>query len=322
MTPARDRLAGAYRDRPVLVTGCGGFLGYHLASALSGLGAVVTGVDSLEFAPYFSADAGSHVQWTFVRGDVTDATFMERLLGRADFEYVFHAAALASIAQCVQYPERAERVNVGSCRILVRAAPPRARVVLLSSAAVYGPPESLPITESHPRRGSDAYALTKIRAEDACLAAFQDRGRRGLVLRNFNSYGPRQNFSYVVPTLIRQALETGKIEVWNGSPVRDFLYVDDTIDAFLTVAAFSDQPVVNIGSGDGVTVRAVADRIAAAVGTDVPVKDLHKKVDGSPALIADVRALRQTGWVPTLPLADGIPRTVAWLRAQTAPAPR
>ncbi|MGI0129782.1 MAG: NAD-dependent epimerase/dehydratase family protein, partial [Thermoplasmata archaeon] len=139
-------------------------------------------------------------------------------------------------------------------------------------------------------------------------------GRNCSIVRNFNAFGPRQSVEYVIPTIIHQALSQGRIEIWNSSPERDLMFVDNTLDAILTIGAQRRGGLFNVGSGRGVRIGELARLIAEKVGVNVPVQDLGKEVTGSPSLVADVRRLRDLGWAERVPFEVGLSRTVEWYR--------
>jgi NDP-hexose 4,6-dehydratase len=300
-----------YAGRTIAVTGASGFLGSHLVERLTGLGARVVAVDTAPPAPS-SAAAADRVR--AVEMDISDRDGLATLFDEERPEVLFHLAAIASPRACARDFPTAYRVNVEGTHHVLAASPHVPHFVLLSSAAVYGAPVELPMSESHPLLGRDPYAVTKIMAELLVENAAANYGRRCSIVRNFNAFGPRQPSEYVIPSVIRQALSTGRIEIWSGAPVRDLMFVDNTEEAVLTIGAQSDGGTYNVGSGRGVRMGDLAQMIARKVGPDVPVEDLGKAVTGSPALVADVSRLTDLGWTETVPFDVGLDRTVAWYR--------
>ena len=298
-----------WQGKRVVITGGLGFLGWHLTAALVERGAHVVSVDN-------GAVRGG--------GDAlpSGATLLRYDLARRDSlpdaaregDMLFHLAAIASPTACAQDFAAAFRVNVAGLRGVLESWR-GGRVVFTSSAAVYGAPDYVPIDEEHVRKGRDAYATTKIMGEDLCQY-YLAKGTDVTIVRNFNTFGPGQSTAYLIPTLISQALEQGTIEVWNTQPVRDFTFVSDTIAALLAVAAGerTSRQTLNVGTGVGVSVGELADRIARPFGATVT--DLKKNTVGSPALICDNSRLRElTGWAPTVTLDEGLERTVAYFKA-------
>jgi len=251
-----------------------------------------------------------------IEATVTDPVAMRELLEGADV--VVHLAAIADPRACVEKPDLAKAVNVEGTRNVLEATPDGARFVFLSTAAVYGPAQYLPIDEVHPLLGADPYAMTKKAAEDLCAA---NANRLHLtVVRNFNTYGPGQAASFLIPQIAHQAIRESRIEVWNRTPVRDFTYVDDTVEALVKLTELDGlAPIrVNLGSGEGRSVGTIVDTISRCLG-EVPTTSLERPMMGSPTLVADNRRVRGLlDWHPSTDFDEGIRRTLTWYQQQSA----
>jgi NDP-hexose 4,6-dehydratase len=300
-----------YGGRTIAVTGASGFLGSHLVDRLTGLGARVVAIDNV--APAW-ANAGHDELVRAVRLDIADRERLTALLEEEHPEVLFHLAAIASPRACARDFATAYAVNVAGTHNVLAASAHVPHFVLLSSAAVYGAPVRLPMDEAHPLLGRDPYAVTKIMAELLVENSVANFERRCSIVRNFNAFGPRQPTEYMIPSVIQQAIRTGRIEIWSGAPVRDLMFVANTEDAILTIGASPDGGTYNVGSGRGVRMGELAEMIARKVGVSVPVQDLGREVGGSPALVADIGRLTHLGWTETVPFEEGLERTVAWYR--------
>jgi nucleoside-diphosphate-sugar epimerase len=303
-----------YRDRTVLVTGAAGFLGSHLLERLTGLGARVVALDAAPAPAPSAGSSGRAEAVRFEQVDIADGERVEHLVREEAPAVAFHLAAIASPRVCAKDFGLAFRVNVEGTRRVLEATRTVPHFVFLSSAAVYGAPVRLPMDEEHPLGGRDPYAITKIMGELLVEQAATNEGRRCSIIRNFNAFGPRQPTEYVIPSVIRQALTTGRIELWSGTPVRDLMFVDNTEEAILTIGSQEHGGTYNVGSGRGVRMGDLAQMIAAKVGGEIPVQDLGRAVTGSPALVANVGRLRDLGWSETVPFDVGLARTVEWYR--------
>jgi nucleoside-diphosphate-sugar epimerase len=303
-----------YSGKAVLVTGAAGFLGSHLVERLRSLEAKVVAVDTATAPDSWRAIPSDPHPVRFVQMDITDDERLGNLVREERPEVLFHLAAIANPRACARDFVTAYRVNVHGTFNVLRVSEAVAHVVFLSSAAVYGTPASVRMDEGHPLRGRDPYAMTKILAETLCENYVANYGRKCSIIRNFNAFGPRQSPEYVIPTIIQQALTTGRIEIWNAAPVRDLMYVDNTADAILAIGSQARAGIFNVGSGRGVRIGELAHLIAAKVGEHVSVEDLGKEVTGSPSLVADVDRLRNLGWVERIPFEVGLSRTVEWYR--------
>lgn len=306
----------AWSNRRVAVTGAAGFLGSHLCEALVSEGAAVLALDNFEGGSARNLEA-VRARLRLLNCDIACADTDDAL---REAEAVFHLAAMANPRACQKDFARTYRVNVEGTRRVLEACRPGARVIFLSGAMIYGEPRALPIDETHAPGARDAYALSKIMGECLTWAVASARGLRATVVRNFSSYGPRQSPDYVIPGMIRRALRSGRIELWNATPTRDFTYVTDTIQALLAIAK-SEALVgeaVNVGSGTERSIHEVARTVAALLG-NVQVHDLGQEVTGSQRQCADNRKLRRaTGWGPRVALEDGLARTIAWAKQETA----
>ncbi len=308
MTAGSRDLSG----RTVAVTGAAGFVGSHLCEALVERGVRVIAVDNFAVGTPHNVRAVAD-RLRLVRLDIASDDCREVL---RDAGVVFHLAAIANPRICMTDFPTAYRVNVDGTRRLLEACAAGVRVVFLSGAKVYGDPIRVPIDETHPTLGRDPYALTKIMGECLCWAAMATRDVRPTVVRNFNTYGPRQSSGYLIPTLIEQGIRDRRIEIWNTTPTRDFMYIGDMVDALVRITATDALAgeIVNLGGGSGIAVGRVADAVSRLLG-GIPVTSLNKAVTGSVRQCCDNRKLRDaTGWAPAVSLEDGLKRTIEWFR--------
>jgi UDP-glucose 4-epimerase len=318
----------SYRGKRVLVTGADGFIGSHLVEALVAEGAEVT---ALALYNAFGSqgwldtvDDDVHEAVTIERGDVRDAGFMTRLVD--GHETVFHLAALIAIPYSYAAPQSYVDVNVtGTLNVLEAAR--RAgvgRVIHTSTSEVYGTALRTPIGEDHPLQGQSPYAASKIGADKMAEAFARSFDLPVVVLRPFNTFGPRQSERAVIPTVIRQALDPTcpAIRVGDLSPRRDFNYVADTVDAFLkagSAATLEYGVAYNSGSGQAVAIGEVVETVVAATGCNKPVESEAARFRPEKSevreLLADAgRFSAATGWRPRVGLAEGIEQTVEWWR--------
>ncbi len=327
MTGDRRSTSGhALRGARVLVTGADGFIGSHLVERL-----VAEGADVRAFCFYNSLGSWGWLDQVppAVRaaidvrlGDIRDARFVE--VSMTGIDVVFHLAALISIPYSYTAPSSFIETNVtGTLNVLEAARRTRVRRVLQTSTSeVYGTPERLPITEDHPLRAQSPYAASKIAADQLSLAFVRTYELPVVVLRPFNTYGPRQSARAVLPTMLSQLL-AGRTEVRLGrlDPRRDLTYVADTVDGFVEAAVADgiDGQTIQLGSG---RTESIGDLFAMAcrlLGVDAHVVQDAARVrpDASEvvALQSDPgRARSLLGWEATTSLEAGLALTIAWLR--------
>jgi UDP-glucose 4-epimerase len=319
------------RGVPVLVTGADGFIGSHLVERLVAEGARVRAFclynsrGSAGWLDEIAPDVRSALDIRL--GDIRDARFVEQATDGIDV--VFHLAALIAIPYSYVAAESFVDTNVrGTMNVLEAALRARVRrVVHTSTSEVYGTPESLPIRETHPLNAQSPYAATKVAADQLALAYHRSYGLDAVVLRPFNTYGPRQSDRAVLATMVRQLL-AGQPEIRLGrlDTRRDLTYVADTVDGFVRAATAPDVAgrTVQLGTGRAVSIGELFEIARSLIGSDAtPVQDADRMrpdasevlvLQSDPALAGDV-----LGWAAGTDLETGVARTVAWMRDQPAP---
>lgn len=301
----------------VLVTGAGGFIGSHLVDAL-----VREGAEVRAYVHYNSRSDRGHLQADVevVAGDVRDPFSVSRAVEGC--EVVFHLAALIGIPYSYVAPQSYVETNVaGTVNVLEAARLHGARVVHTSTSETYGTARYTPIDEAHPLQGQSPYSASKIGADKLAESYARSFELPVSVLRPFNTYGPRQSLRAVIPTIVAQALAGGPVRLGSPAPVRDLTYVEDMARAFLALAAAEPtggQPL-NAGSGQGISIGALAQLILELLGSDADVVEDATRVRPVESeveeLVCDASALRAlTGWEPQVPLREGLARTVDWVR--------
>jgi len=318
-----------WQDRPVLVTGAGGFIGSHLVDELLRRGADVTAFvhynarndwGMLE-GRYTDATPNLHV----IAGDVTDALFVKKAV--ADKEVVFHLAALIGIPYSYVAPESYVNTNIKGTLNLMQASLDANvdRIIHTSTSEVYGTAQYTPIDENHPLQGQSPYSASKIGADKIAESFYCSFGLPVTTIRPFNTFGPRQSTRAVIPTIITQALSSNKVRLGSLTPVRDLTYVLDTVAGFITFAE-SKKTVgrtVNTGSGRGVTIGELSDIIIKKVNPKAKIVCEQKRVRPEKSevrqLLCDNRLAGElAGWTPTYTLEDGLDLTIGWMKEHLA----
>lgn len=312
-----------WNNRKVLVTGAGGFIGSHLTERLVALGARTRAL-----VRYNSNGAWGWLDASPVRdelevvlGDIRDPDSLERAMN--GIEIVFHLAALIAIPYSYHAPLSYVRTNVeGTLNVLQGARKAGAELVVhTSTSEVYGTAQTVPISEEHPLQGQSPYSASKIGADKMAEALNRSFGLPVVIVRPFNTYGPRQSARAVIPTIITQALAGQAIRLGNLSPTRDLNYVTDTCEGFIRAARTPDAvgQVINLGTGREISIGELAARILEAMGLDLPIVCEDQRVRPGQSeverLCADNRrAIEMLGWEPRVTLAEGLRRTVEWLQ--------
>ncbi len=309
-----------------LVTGGAGFIGSHLVHALLEQGAFVRVLDNFStgkrenLAGLASRFDGSRLQ--VQEGDVRDAAAVAAAL--VGVEIVFHEAAFISVPESMQKPQECFDVNVAATASLFEAARKAGvrRVVIASSAAVYGDSDACPLQESTPTQSLSPYAASKRAGEIYAQLYTQALGLEVAVLRYFNVYGPRQRpdsmYAAAVPIFIRRLLDGQPVTVFgDGGQTRDLINVRDVVRANLIASEHPAAPgkVFNVCTGLETRLLDLLEvlyRLFPAapqpVFTDPRPGDIYRSV-GSPEFTAQT-----IGFRAQVSLADGLAETVAWMR--------
>ena len=293
-----------------LVTGGAGFLGAVLANRLAADGHTVQVLDDLSHGD--TARLGDGV--AFTRGDVDNIPLLWSLLQEVDC--VYHLAARVSVPQSILYPREYARVNVGGTVSLMEAMRDTGvgRVIFTSSGAVYGRQPRQPAREDDPPHPDSPYAVSKWAAEQYIHTIGELWGLETVALRIFNAYGPGQSLptshAPVVPRFLQAALSGGSLVVYgDGRQTRDYVYVDDVVDALVAAATAKgiSRAVINVGRGQETSVADLVAHIQTATGREVNVLYNSQKAGGVARLAADIgRARELLGFRPAIDLDAGL----------------
>jgi len=306
----------------VLVTGGAGFIGSHVVACAVKAGARVRVLDNL------SSGSASNIERlygdvTLIEADVRDRDSVREACRGVDT--VFHLAAFISVPGSVADPATADAVNIGGTLNVLLAARNAGvrRLVFSSSAAVYGEPEHLPISESARTMPGSPYGLEKLYGEHMCRLFTELYGLETVALRYFNVYGPRQNpasqYAAVIPKFVDAMVKGVPATIFgDGLQTRDFLYVEDVARANMLAAESSEAvgKTINVASGAGVSVldlhrvlSSLCESSTAAVYAEPRQGDIRRSV-------ADTRlAEKALGFRASVSLEEGLRRTVEWMRS-------
>jgi len=308
----------------VLVTGSEGFIGSHLVEAL-----VAAGHDVRAFVLYNSFNSWGWLDHIDPRvrsaievhtGDIRDASSVHEAVRGCDA--VLHLAALIAIPYSYRAPASYVDTNVTGTLNVLQAVRDLGvgKLVHTSTSEVYGTAQTVPITEEHPLNAQSPYAATKIAADQMALSFQKSFGTPVVVIRPFNTFGPRQSARAVIPSVIVQIAE-GVEEIGLGAirPTRDFTYVTDTVGGFLSALETPglDGEVLNLGTGTEISIGDLVSLIAKRMGRDIAIRTEQERLrpEGSEVerlLACNERMLRMTAWRPLVNLESGLDRTIEW----------
>ena len=305
--------------KEIVITGGAGFIGSNLAQRLVTNGHSVRIIDDLSTGRLANIDRlvqGGDVD--LVRGSILDRSLLREAFKGAD--YIFHLAALPSVARSVKDPLSTNEVNIeGTLNVLIEARDANVgKVVTASSSSVYGDTPTLPKDESMRPNPRSPYAISKLAGEHYCHVFSELYGLATICLRYFNVFGPHQDprseYAAVIPRFISSVLNgEPPLMYGDGAQTRDFTFVQDVVDANLLAMESDAEGAFNISGGRQTSIEELAWMIINAMGSDVePVKGPRRPGDILHS-VADITAARDAfGYRPEHSLEDGLEVTIEW----------
>jgi UDP-glucose 4-epimerase len=285
----------------VLVTGAFGFVGRHLVTFLAGHGNTVTALDAVTSDAIFPSNVA------VIQADIT----RDELKFDTGFDAVVHLAAMAAPGIAEREPSKTFEVNVRGTFNMLKATKEAGarRFVFASTAHVYGiSPRYMPTDEIHPIALQDFYTVSKIMGEELCRLFWSNHHLPYITLRQFNGYGPGQSFDYFIPATIKQA-KNGIIHLRGRRIKKDFVYIDDMVDAMWRALNTDFVGELNIGSGTSTALEEVAAIIANHY--NVPLSFSEANTPGPTEMRCDrTRAKAILDWSPSFSLEKGLKRTM------------
>lgn len=314
------------RGKKVLVTGADGFIGSHLVEAL-----LERGCDVRAFVFYNSFNSWGWLDTLppeklksldVFTGDIRDPNGVAQAMQGCDV--VFHLAALIAIPFSYHSPDSYVDTNIKGTLNVLQAAKRLGpeRILVTSTSEVYGTAQYVPIDEKHPFQGQSPYSATKIGADRLAESFFRSFNTPVVIVRPFNTYGPRQSARAVIPTVITQLL-SGQTVLRLGSlnPTRDFSYVKDTAQGFIALAE-ADATIgqeINIATGEEYSIGDVAKMLISELNPEAKIvtDDQRLRPDASEVfrLMGDITKIKSlTSWRPSHDLLAGLRDTIEWFK--------
>jgi UDP-glucose 4-epimerase len=303
-------------SKRILITGGAGFIGSHLARHFAEH-SEVTVLDDLRSGYAHNLEG---VRCRFLQGSILDAAGLKQAIAGA--EEVYHLAAMISVPESVAKPAECAELNTeGTRRVLAAALAAGARkVVLASSAAIYGDNPTVPKLETMPPEPKSPYAETKLAGEHLLEQYRQSHGLGTTSLRFFNVFGPRQDprsaYAAAVPIFIAKALRDEPIGIHgDGGQTRDFIHVTDIVGALAYAGASADMAgTYNVGYGQSQSILTLAQEIIRLTGSKSPIQHLPPRAGDVRHSLASTERLLAAGWKPQSSVSSGLAETVEYFR--------
>ena len=314
--------------KKILVTGGAGFIGSHLVEKLVKLGYKVKTIvpyninNSWGWIDSFPNDIKKNLE--VISGDICDQNFV--LEEAKKVEIIFHLAALISIPYSYKSPQSYVSTNVnGTLNMLEAARENNVELfVQTSTSEVYGSSQFIPITENHPLHAQSPYAATKIASDQLAISYYNSFELPTLILRPFNTFGPRQSLRAAIPTIITQMLSNDKkIKLGSLAPRRDFTFVSDTVDGFISAIGNKKclGQTINLGTGKdfsiGETLRNIETIMKKNANVQIDKNRLRpKKSEVNRLLSSNSKAKKYLNWSPKFKgskgFKEGLQKTIDW----------
>jgi len=312
------------KNKKVLVTGAGGFIGSHLTEKLVNLGAKVTcflhyrSDSSLENIDSFDNNIKNKLE--IICGDLNDSDAVRK--AAKGQEYIFHLGALIAVHYSYVHPRSYVQTNVlGTLNIIIAALENKVKKIIhTSTSEVYGTPNKVPIDENFPLQGQSPYSATKIAADKMVESFWHSYNLPMTIIRPFNTYGPRQSARAIIPTIITQAITNESIKIGNLNPKRDFVYVDDVVEGFILAAQNKNAlgQTIQLSTNKEISIGELAKKINNYVGNECKIISENKRLR---PLTSEVMRLKGDNskaynilkWKPKTNIDEGIKKTVSWI---------
>lgn len=310
------------KNKKVLVTGAGGFIGSHLAEKLVKKNCTVKA-----FVRYNSRNLWGWLETSpykekmeIISGDIRDFDSIKDAMKNVDI--VFHLAALIGIPYSYISPLAYVKTNVEGTYNVLEAARNLGtkKIIHTSTSEVYGTAQVVPISEKHPINPQSPYAATKAGADYLALSYHRSFNLPVSIIRPFNTYGPRQSARAIIPTIITQLLSGNKkIKLGSVHPTRDLTYVKDSTEGFVTIAENDNSigEVINIGMNSEISIKNLTGLIAKIINIEVEIVEESERIRPEKSEVERLRtdiekANKLLNWTPKYSLEDGLKETTTW----------
>ena len=286
------------KNKNILITGGAGFIGSHIANELMDDNNI-TIIDNLSTGNIKNLKNQEHENLNFIKGDICNFNLDDLT---SDIDYIFHLAAMASVPLSVERPIECNEINLNATVKLLKSAADNdvKKIVFSSSSAVYGENRNMPLKETEPLMPTSPYAASKASCELYLKSFYESYGLKYTALRYFNVFGPKQDknsqYAAVIPNFISALLEGKQAEIYgDGEQTRDFVYVGDIVKANVNACKTDYNGIINIASGEKLTINRLYEIVKDVLGSDLEPKYLPERPGDIKHSLADVRNMEKIG---------------------------
>lgn len=306
------------KNKRVLVTGGAGFIGSEVVRQLSNVGAKTIVFDNYSSGRKKYLTGVSNVLQ--IRGNITNNNQVKEIVKKVD--YIINLAALPFIPDSYYYPGEFFKVNTEGTINLITACIKSKRMkafVHISTSEVYGSAKTVPMTEDHPTLPQSTYAASKLAGERAVFTLHKEHNIPAVIIRPFNSYGPRITQPYIIPEIINQILhKKNEIQLGNVESYRDFTYVSDTARGIISALTNENAigETINIGSNRSYQIKQLVGIISKIIGKSVKIridKKRFRPYDVQKLICDNHKAKKVLCWEPKISIEKGLTETIKWM---------
>ena len=279
------------KNKNILITGGAGFIGSHISNELMDNNNI-TIIDNLSTGNIKNLKTQEHENLNFINADICNTNLNDLT---SDIDYIFHLAAMASVPLSVEKPDECNEINLNATVKLLKSAADNnvEKIIFSSSSAVYGENKNMPLKETEPPMPTSPYAASKASCELYLKSFYESYGLNYTALRYFNVFGPKQDknsqYAAVIPNFISALLEKKQPEIYgDGEQTRDFVYVGDIVKANINACEANYNGIVNIASGEKLTINRLYEIVKETLGSDLEPKYLPERPGDIKHSLADV----------------------------------
>ena len=292
------------KNKNVLITGANGFIGSYLVDKLNEKGYNVSIlIKSINSDRRYKEKNKIKI----IIGDIKDKN-----LNLNSFNLIYHLAALTNMKECYDDPQKAFKENVEGTINLITKMNPKCKFVYISTLGVYGEPKYFPVNEDHPTYPIEPYAASKLAAENFIMGYCKSRKLNYCIARLFNVYGPKQNTEFLIPKIITQIIRSNKIQLNNLDSTRDFIYIDDVIEALYLISEHGKNDIYNVGTGKETSVGEIIELLKKITHNNIKQEIFRKRgfKNSVRRSVADITKIeKDIGWHPSTNINDGLIKT-------------